>query len=610
MKKGGLHKTVLNKRSFLMMTFQAVALSLLAIRLFYLQFTQKDRYRTLSDKNRLRIKLLAPKRGVIFDVNGITIAKNISLFRVYIIKGKTAEMEKSLTELSKIIELEDKHIKQILTQAKALRTYTPILIKEKLDIREMSKISVHKIKLPRIEVSIGQSRVYLHKQAFAHTLGYVGKISAKDVANENNALLGLPGFEIGKSGVEKSYEKKLRGKAGAEQLEVNVGGKAIRVVDRKEPEKGKDLYLTIDSRLQNFVSRALEKHKSASVVVMDINTGAIRAMVSKPSFDPNMFVDGIGIKDWNDIISNKQRPLVDKTINGQYPPASTFKLMVALAALKFGIDPKDHVFCRGYLDIGSNRFHCWKRLGHGRVNLTKSIRESCDVWYYETALKIGIKNIATMAKSFGLGETFNLGFGSQSKGIVPDKEWKLKRYNKKWLIGETVLSAIGQGYVLATPLQLTVMTARLASGVEVSPFVSMLDPNFEPRQFNYKNIDIDPSHLARVQKGMYQVVNHPLGTARRTRSEGWVIAGKTGTAQVHRISRSERTKQGYILRKKNLRWELKDHALFVGYGPFEAARYAVTCIVEHGGGGSAVAAPIVRDVFNEIERLESLDNFV
>ena len=603
MRKFYLQKQNINRRSMMMMGIQGLAFSVLGARLFYLQSIKKEVYTTLSDKNRLRVQLLPPSRGVIRESTGKKLSYNRRSFRVYIIKENTANLIASLLKLKKVINLSEYDIEQTLKRAKYRHSYTPILVRENLNWDEMAKISVRKVYLKGVEIMAGESREYPSKNAYAHIIGYVGKVSRGDVKNDADPLLDLPGFEIGKNGVEKTYEAVLRGKAGTQQVEVNVKGRHIKSLEGEPPITGEDVVLSIDDRLQKYAMRILEPYRSASMIVMDANTGAIKAMVSQPSFDPNLFVGGISHKDWNVIRDNPYRPLMNKSISGQYAPGSLFKMIVALSALSVNVRPNHSVYCKGYTEIGSHKFHCWKKTGHGKVDLSKSLRESCDIWYYETSLQVGINTIAKTARKFGLGKIFDLGLPTQKKGIVPDKAWKKNRYGKDWYIGETVIASIGQGYVLATPLQLAVMTSRIATGKEVVPFISVYDENHVLRNTQYKKIDVPKKHLDYVRKSMYEVVNHYRGSAKRARPNHWIMAGKTGTAQVRTISQAERDSEEGVIKNKNLKWKYRDHALFTGYAPFDNPKYVVVAVVEHGGSGASTSAPLVKKMFDKISSI-------
>jgi len=596
---------MLHRRSFMMFTLQGLAFFGLGARLYYLQHLQEKKYKTLSNKNRFKVDIIPPKRGLISDANGKIIADAKRVFRVEILKETMFEFEKSFNFLKSIIKISPEQSEKILIKAKRARPYTSILIQENISWREMSRLQVNKNDLFGINITLGETRKYIYNNLFSHIIGYVGKISKQDVKDKDDPLQFASGFEIGKSGLEKSYENYLRGSAGAKQVEVNVSGQIVNEISDIQPTRGQDLEISIDLDLQKYIAKKLSSYRSASMVVINVENGDIKAMYSHPSFDANLFVSGISYKDWNKIRTNKYGKLVNKSLSGQYAPGSTFKIIVALTALKHNIVDDEKIFCKGYTEISGRKYHCWKKTGHGKVQLIKSIRESCDIWYYHMSLNVGIDNIAEMAKKFGLGIKYDFEMSPQSSGLIPTKKWKQQNRNESWYKGDTVISSIGQGFVLTTPLQLAVMTARIATGKEVTPRISKYNSNGELIQNEFSDLDIDKKHLDIVRKGMYDVVNHYRGTARNYKTSGWDMAGKTGTSQVRTISLSERESEEGIIKNKNLDWEYRDHALFVAYAPVKKPKYAVACVVEHGGSGSSVATPLVRDTLNKLYKLEN-----
>jgi len=444
---------------------------------------------------------------------------------------------------------------------------------------------------------VGLSRIYPRDADFAHILGYVGPVSEKDLESIENPdpVLHIPNFQIGKIGVEKWMEDTLRGSAGNKKIEVNHVGRVMRELERTEGIAGADLRLTIDADIQNFVQARLGD-ESAACVVMDVNNGDIIAAVSAPSFNPNMFVRGISSRDYSILTENDHRPLANKVVQGAYPPGSTFKMVTALAALDDGqIDTDTTVRCPGYLESGGRRFHCWKAGGHGKVDLTSAIEQSCDVFFYDVAQRVGIDKIAAMGRRLGLGIRHDLPMSAITEGIIPDKDWKQTRYKQDWRIGDTINAAIGQGYVLTSPLQLAVMTSRLATGLNVMPRLVHEIDGREVLRPQAQSLGIDTSKMEAVRLGMDHVVNGAHGTGRGARivNDLRAMAGKSGTSQVRNISAAER--ETGVVGNNDLPWEQRDHALFVAFAPVNAPRYAVSVVVEHGGGGSAVAAPIARD---------------
>lgn len=427
-------------------------------------------------------------------------------------------------------------------------------------------------------------------------VGYVGPVSERDLEalEAPDPVLMIPRFQIGKSGVERMAEDRLRGRAGSQRVEVNSVGRVMRELDRVEGTPGGNVHLTLDARLQNYALERLHGH-SAAAVVMDIESGDILALASGPSFDPNLFVRGISTTDFRGLLDNEYRPLVNKTVQGMYPPGSTFKMVTALAALDAGVtDGQERVFCPGHMDVSGNRFHCWKRGGHGRVNLVSALSESCDVYMYEMAQRCGIDKINEMSTRLGLGIRYDLPITSVASGLNPTREWKRNNRNSEWRIGDTVNASIGQGFVLTTPLQLAVMTARLASNKAILPRL-MRDPA-ESALPEAASLDLRPEWLRLIRRGMSETVNDRRGTAYSSRvvADDQVMAGKTGTSQVFSITRAER--DAGVRRQEDLPWNRRNHALFVNYAPVEAPRIAVSIVVEHGGGGSSTAAPIGRDI--------------
>lgn len=601
------------RRSLIMAGGQAALMSVLAGRLYYLQVLQSDEYATMANENRMNIRLLAPLRGQILDRFGEEIASNRQNYRVVIIREQTNSIEKTLDRLSKLVPVSPSDRARVLKEASRKRGFVPIPVMENLSWEEFSRINVHSPELPGIQLDVGETRHYPYGPLFAHTVGYVGSVSERDLQNlQPDPLLELPGFRIGKNGIEKFYDLPLRGTAGTSRVEANAYGRVIRELSRQEGSAGNDLELTIDVELQQYAAKRMGE-ESAAAVVVDIHTGDILSMVSVPSFNPNSFNTGISVKEWRGLQANPKHPLSNKAIAGQYPPGSTFKMIVALAALEAGvITPEYSTFCAGHTTLGKHRFHCWKRGGHGKVNLQQSIEQSCDVYFYDIARKVGIDKIAEMANRFGLGVPLGLDLYGERKGLIPSTSWKQAVRGERWQVGDTFNAGIGQGYVLTTPLQLAIMTARLANGGKaVIPRLVKArfhkGPDGQPlteEELAPKDMGISQNALRTVLGGMYDVMNGRRGTGRGARIDvkGWEMAGKSGTAQVRRISKKERLSG--VLKSAERPWEYRDHALFVAYAPFDKPRYAVAVIVEHGGGGSSVAGPIARDLLKEALRLD------
>ena len=560
----------------------------------------RDSYKTLADENRISTRLLVPPRGIIFDRNGVTIASNQQNFQALIVAEQAPNVQETLDAFKKIMPLSEAEEERIKKDLKRNRSFVPIKIRDNLSWEEVSRIQLNAPDLPGIVIDEGLTRYYPFGAGMAHILGYVSSVSDKDV--KDDPLLEVPGFKIGKSGIEKYLEKALRGESGNLKLEVNAYGRIMKEIERVDGIPGKDVQLTIDSRLQQKAFE-LFGEESGAAVLLDVHTGEILAFVSAPSFDPNMMTQGLSTEDWNALLHNERNPLTDKAISGQYSPGSTFKMIVALAALEAGvIKPETRTYCAGKMFLGNHAFHCWKKEGHGHLNVVEALQHSCDIFFYETAQKLGIEKIADMARRFGLGSKINIGLENEKAGLIPDKEWKLRRFGEPWQQGESLISGIGQGYILTTPLQLATMTARLVNGgYEIKPtFLKVSDGE----KSKIKKIDVSPANLELIKEGMYAVVNKPGGTAWRSQFDyhGQRMGGKTGTTQVRRITMKER-REG-IKKESELPWRLRNHALFVGYAPHDNPKYAVAVLVEHGGGGSSVAAPLAGKILREAVMLD------
>lgn len=578
-------------------SLQAVFVGTLAFRMRHLQVDQADEFRLLAEENSIKVRLLPPARGLIQDRTGTVVAGNEQNYRITIIQEDTGDMEDVLNRLARLIPLSDED--RARTVKEASRTPTlPITVADRLSWEEFSRVAVNAPALPGVTTEVGLSRFYPQGPDFAHVLGYVGPVSDYDLSKieDPDPLLKIPRFQIGKIGVEAKLEAELRGKAGSRRIEVNSSGRVMRELGRQEGDPGANIRITIDHQLQNYVQARLGE-ESAAAVVMDVESGDILAINSAPSFDPNLFVRGISGPDYRALTENDHRPLADKTVQGAYPPGSTFKIVTALAAMEAGvISTGETVYCPGYTKLGNRRFHCWKSGGHGYVAMTESLQKSCDVYYYEVAQRVGIDKIAEMARRLGIGVRFDLPMSAISEGLAPDKSWKQSKYGKAWLVGDTLNSGIGQGYVLASPLQLAVMTARVASGRAVEPRLVRAIDGADVPPADAPPLGLNDTALRAVRKGLFDVTNSQRGTAYRSRivDDTMLMAGKTGTSQVRNITAAERARG--VFRNEDLPWERRDHALFVCYAPFDAPKVAVSVVVEHGGGGSTAAAPIARDI--------------
>lgn len=591
----------LTRRGLILMGGQVAFMGVLGLRLRYLQVNQAEEFRLLAEENRINIRLLPPARGLIFDRNGAPLAENTQNYRIILVREQAGNAAAVLDRLGQIIPLSEDDKSTALKNLKRLSGFVPITIAEHLSWEELSAVSANAPALPGVTAEVGLSRHYPLGKDFAHIVGYVGAVNAKELArvDDRDPLLQVPKFKIGKTGVEGKIERRLRGFAGSKRIEVNAVGRVMREIDRKEGQSGVNIELTVDRHLQSYVQARLAG-QSASAVIMDVRNGDLMAIGSAPSFDPNKFVNGISNAEYKVLNDNPYRPFANKATQGTYPPGSTFKMMVALAALAEGVITADEkITCRGYHQLGKQRFHCWKRAGHGRMDLRDSLKQSCDVYYYEVAQRIGIEKIAEMARQFGLGDRLSLPLNGIAAGLMPTKDWKSRIIKEQWRIGDTLNASIGQGFVLASPLQLATMTARLATGRAVVPKLIKSVDGVETTIPTANGLDIPTSVLKAIQGGMFAVSNERRGTGYSTRvaDQTMRMAGKSGTSQVRRITAAER--RAGVTRNADLPWERRDHALFVAYAPFGAPRYAVSVIVEHGGGGSRFAAPIARDIMLE-----------
>ncbi len=589
------------RRALLISAGMGAMVTALGVRMHRLGVSDADEYRLLAEENRINIRLIPPARGQIFDRSGVLVAGNEQNYRVVITKEDASKadggVDAVLDRLCRLIPMTEDDLASARKALDRNSPFVPIPVAERLSWQDFSEVALNSPALPGVTPEVGLSRTYPLDTDFAHVVGYVGPVSEKDLdgIESPDPLLLIPRFQIGKIGTEKWMEAQLRGSAGTRQIEVNAVGRVMRELSREEGIAGADINLTIDARIQNFIQARLGD-ESASCVVMDVRNGDLLAAVSSPSFDPNLFVRGIGQADYKVLIDDDHRPLANKVVQGTYPPGSTFKMVTALAALAAGaIDTDTSVRCPGYYESGGRRFHCWRAGGHGTVDLERSLMESCDVFFYDIAQRVGIDKIAEMGRSLGLGIRHDLPMSAIAEGNMPDKAWKQRVHQAEWRIGDTINAAIGQGYVLTSPLQLALMTARIASGLQIAPRLIKAISGREVPLAPAPALDIAADKLAAVQRGMFAVMNGPAGTARGSRvaDETMTMCGKTGTAQVRNISAAER--ETGVVRNENLPWEQRDHALFVGYAPADNPRYAVSVVVEHGGGGSAAAAPIARD---------------
>ena len=607
-------------------------------RLYQLQVTQSRRYKRLSDKNQFDLRVVAPPRGRIYDNKMRLIAGNAESFQLRMTPMHVNDMVGTLRSLSKVIDLPESVQNSVLKTAKKEPSFRELIVRRNLTQRELARLAIRSAYFPGVSFEKSLRRIYPQGALTCHITGYVSPIS-RDEIERDGSLQQMPDLSTGKIGVEYAQEPSLRGMPGYERIEVNARGRPIRVLRDTDPRAGNDLQLSIDIGVQLHASKLLRQGRSEIVsfaekdvqaglasnpelvahitsgddlilrdskgrltppesgaaIVMDIHTGNVVSLVSTPMYDPNIFTEKLLTRDWRRLNNHPRRPLLNRSTSGMYAPGSTFKMVVGLAALEAGIiSEKSSFFCKGDMELGNATFHCWRKGGHGRMNITSALEQSCDVYFYEVALKTGIKRIRNMALRLGLGDVTGLDIPGEKSGIIPSHEWKLSTHGKVWTPGETVVAAIGQGYVLATPLQLAVMTARLANGkYAVNPSLVMHDPDNMPV---FEPLNISESVLSVIRKGMLAVTGGSLGTARNyalSKQYGG-MAGKTGTVQVKRITKQQR--EDGITKNIDRPWKERDHALFVGYAPINAPKYAISVVVEHGGSGSSMAAPIARDI--------------
>ncbi|MCF6219964.1 MAG: penicillin-binding protein 2, partial [Robiginitomaculum sp.] len=590
---------MMNRRSVLLGLGGLGAFSILASRLYYLQVVRAEDYKVLSDKNRFNFNTVLPERGRILDRHGIPLATNKQDFRLVLVPERVDNIDLALERINKILPLSEPTRKRIKKDIKKKAKFIPVLIDEHIDWPIFSKLNISLPDLPGVIPLEGKGRHYPHNGTFAHVLGYVGKPSPDALMQDKDTLLRQPTFRMGKTGIEQSHDIALRGRAGRKKVEVNAFGRTVREWgdDKIPAAPGADVWLTLDSELQTYAA-GLFGEESGGAAVMDVTTGELRTLLSMPTFDGNLFVSGLSSKQFKKMDTDPRRPQFNKVIGGGYPPASTFKMAVMLAALEHNvIDPEDQIFCTGKVRMGNRDFHCWKRRGgHGLMNMHNALKQSCDVYFYEVIQRLGMDKVKPIAEKLGLGQTYELGLGGQAKGIVPDPQWKQNRLGTSWRTGDSLNASIGQGFVLSTPLQLTVMAARIANGQKaVSPFIVVGDKVAEPA-----SLDINPEHLSIVQTAMHAVSEMPRGTAYKPGGlgiPGVEMAGKTGTGQVRGISAAERLKG--VLKNSALPWKLRDHSIFVGYAPYNHPRFAAGVVVEHGGSGAKLAADICRKILGK-----------
>jgi penicillin-binding protein 2 len=612
MQRENSRSKVFTRRSLLLAGGQLGLLGMLAARLYYLQVMQAGKFAVLADENRINLSLLAPLRGRILDRFGVPLASNNQNYRVVLVAEQAGDIEATLDAIHKLVTLSESDRRRVQRDIHRKHSFVPIVVRANLSWDEVARIEVNVPELPGVAIEQGVTRHYPFGDNAAHVLGYVAPVAEKELTGD--PLLELPDFRIGKSGIEKSHDLELRGTAGTSEVEVNAFGRVVRELSREEGDPGKEIVLGLDMALQDLAARRCAAEQSAACVLLDAVTGDVLALVSSPGFDPVAFGAGLTPVMWRDLVANPRNPLSNKAVAGTYAPGSTFKPMVALAALEAGvITPDTQFFCPGHFSLGNTVWHCWRKGGHGTLSLRGGIKQSCDVFFYETAKRLGIDRIAAMATRFGLGRRLDFDIPGEAPGNIPTTQWNLGKYGIPWQLGETISAGIGQSKVAVTPLQLATMAARLVTNRAVVPRMTrpggvMTPPGRElsaepPSAF--PSLGISPKDLRLVLEGMNAVVNEQGGTAygARIREAGLEMGGKSGTSQVRHISQAERD---HGVRKiKDVPWKERDHALFIAFAPVAAPRYVCAVVVEHGGesagGGSAVAAPICRDLLREAQ---------
>ena len=597
-------KTI-TRRMFILSSLKIAIFVAIITRLFYLQISENIKWRTLSDKNRLREWKTVPQRGIIEDYFGTKIAKNTQVFQLHMIPEDVPNLEELFFKLSKIIDFDKRAKTNLIKRLKKRKPWETIIISDNLSWSEFSRLNLFLHEMQGIKPVVAVARKYLEDGSSSHIIGYVSEMSVKDL--ENSALLreiNVPGLKTGKNGLEKSLNEEMIGQPGLQRFEVNAHGKRIKELKLIQGTAGKNYRTTLDIEVQKSASELL-KDKSGSICIMDIYTGDLVAMVSSPTFDANKFVHGIASKDWQDLINNEKKPLINKSIAGLYPPASTIKPLVALSALENDvISPNTTTECRGEIELYGHKYHCWKEKGHGFMRLRNAIKQSCDIYFYEVARRLGVDRLAVTANKFGLGNKVLDILSEELTGLVPSTKWKLKNIGKRWVLGETLLAGIGQGYFQVTPIQLCLMAAQLANGGhKIEPKIiyneQALQPTIDASSKRFKQLYRNQENVKFVLDAQFGATNEPMGTSygsRHVKSE-YIFAGKTGTAQIRSITEEERELK---LKQKDLPYKKRDHALFIAFAPYKNPRYAFSIVIEHGGSGSSNAAPIAKKIIKKV----------
>ncbi len=581
-----LKSRIFSRRVFILSGFKFFIMFVFACRMFFLQIIKSKEYKTLSDKNSINIIFIEPERGKIFDSSGVQLAVSVKSYKLVLYRQKTTDINYLLNNLTNILVLDKSYQQRLAKKMQSSPYLRPTVLQDNLSWHDVCKFEEVSYELEGLYIDKGLIRDYKFHDLYSHVIGYMGVPNNTEIKTYN--LTRYKNFKVGKAGIEKFFESSLIGQFGMKKVEVNAYRSIVRELSEQHSKAGNDLRLTINHTLQDYVFHSL-KNECAIVVVMNIQNGNVLSMLSTPTFDPNLFSHGISEEQWYKIISNKSLPLTNKAIAKLYPPGSTFKMAVALAILYKGLDPEHKIFCSGAVEINGHTFKCWKKGGHGNVNLHQAITGSCNCYFYLMGLQAGIDNIHRIANLLGIGHKTNISLPGELGGINPDKEWKKKLYNQNWFIGDTVNITVGQGYLLATPLQLVTMTARIASGYNVLPRLVSNVAEQKLLVAKFTTIDINPDHLALVKRGLESVINDPHGTgfSNRITEHPFKMAGKTGTSQVISVDTAE---------NKSFAKHLRSHSIFTGFAPIHDPRFACVVIVDHGGWGSAKAAPLAKDI--------------
>ena len=574
----------------------SIAFVVIIVRLFYLQIIEGEEFRRQSEINSIRLQSVDAPRGLIYDRKGTLLVDNRPSFDLNIIPKDAKPIDRTLIKLSRRINLSKEDLKKTVEAKRRQASYKPVLIKTDIGRDVLASLEVHRYELPGVAVDVTPKRQYIYSGSASHLLGYMGEISPKELKKEE--FFGCRGGDyVGKFGIEKEFEKYLRGKRGGRQVKVDATGQVMQVLETVDAKPGHNLFLTIDYRLQHRAEE-LMANKVGAVVAVDPKTGQVLVMVSSPMFDQNAFVGGISHDQWKDLVSNPDRPMENKVTQATYPPASTFKIVTAAAALEEGIIDANTIFdCPGHLRFGNRVFHCWRSVGHGSVDVRSALSQSCDVFFYHVGIELGVDRLAFYAKAFGLGSETHINLASENKGLIPTEAWKKRHIGVSWQKGETLSVAIGQGYNLTTPLQMAMLMAAVGNnGLRLKPtLVKSIKTAggkvvYESKPEVAGSLPVSPVNLKIIQEGLWQVVNHYKGTAYKSKIKELDMAGKTGTAQV--VGR----KKGAAVDEEEIADHLKPHAWFVSYAPYEDPQIAISVIVEHGEHGSSAAAPIASEL--------------